>query len=252
MHDCIAGSKNVDGPSNSVQQKDGTIGHRRRLLERFNRNGLNAFHLHEIVELLLTFTIPRRDTKKIAKDLVGRYASLGALLNAPREEIMATAGIGGRSTSHFFLIRELMGYCLKEKYERKTLIAHRRDAEEYLRFCFGYRRDEYVAVLCLDNRNQVIDTVVVGEGTVNQCQIYPRTIIGHALRCGAAALILAHNHPGGGTAPSEADWQLTERLFFICTLLELPLLDHLIVSSHAVASLKELPRWPETLEKRRW
>ena len=124
------------------------------------------------------------------------------------------------------------------------MIGHRRDVEEYLRFYFGRRRDEYVAALFLGNRNQVLETEVIAGGTVNQCAVYPRTIMEKALHYGAASIILAHNHPGGGLRPSEADWILTERLFAICALLEIPLLDHLIISQQEVVSLKEFPRWP--------
>jgi DNA repair protein RadC len=219
-------------------------GHRKRLLERFMENGLGALHVHEIVELILTFAIPRRDTKPIARELVRRYRSLSALLNADPRELAAVDGCGGRSASLFLLLREIMAYSLKEKYERKSIIAHRHDVEEYLRFYFGQRRDEYVAALFLGNKNQVLETEIIAEGTVNQCVVYPRMIMEKALRYGAASIIIAHNHPGGGLRPSESDWALTERLFVICNLLEIPLLDHLIISQQEVVSLKELPRWP--------
>jgi DNA repair protein RadC len=232
----------LKAPSNI--EKLSSKGHRERLMERFTENGLGALHQHEIVELLLTYTIPRCDTKPLARKLVNRYKSLSALLNAHSDELMKEPGFGRRSASLFSLIRELMAYCLKEKYDRKSMIGHRHDVEEYLRFYFGQRRDEYVAVLFLGNRNQVLETGIIAEGTVNQCAVYPRTIMEKALRYGAASIIIAHNHPGGGMRPSEADWVLTERLFAICRLLEIPLLDHLIISQQEVVSLKELPRWP--------
>jgi DNA repair protein RadC len=219
-------------------------GHRQRLTERFAANGLGALALHEVVELILTYAIPRRDTKPIARELVRRYKTLSGLLNADPGELVANAGITKRSATLFTLMREVMAFCLKERYERKSIIGHRRDAEEYLRFHFGHRRDEYVAALFLGNRNQVLETGIIAEGTVNQCVVYPRLIIEKALRYGAAAIILAHNHPGGGIKPSEADWLLTERLFTTCKLLDIPLLDHLIISQQDVVSLKELPRWP--------
>lgn len=219
-------------------------GHHKRLRERFSRSGLSGLHLHEIVELILTYAVSRRDTKPMARDLVKRYKSLGAILNAPADEITRTAGLGERSASLFLLMREVMAYCLREKYEQKSVVSHRNDAEEYLRFHFGGRRDEYVAALFLGNRNQVLETGIISEGTVNQCAVYPRMVIEKALRYGAASVIIAHNHPGGGLKPSESDWQLTERLFTICKLMEIPLLDHLIISQQEVVSLKELPRWP--------
>lgn len=239
-----------DTPAETVQEErpidktNSSEGHRKRLLERFEENGIGAFHLHEIVELLLTYTIPRRDTKPLARDLVRRYKSLSALFNAPAGELVTVPGFGKRSASLFSLIRELTAYCLKEKYDQKSMIGHRRDVEEYLRFYFGRRRDEYVAALFLGNRNQVLETEVIAGGTVNQCAVYPRAIIEKALHYGAASIIVAHNHPGGGLRPSEADWILTERLFAICALLEIPLLDHLIISQQEVVSLKEFPRWP--------
>ncbi len=227
----------------AANQAGDTAGHRRRLLDRFTGSGLASLHLHEIVELLLTFTIPRRDTKPLAKELVRRYRGLSAILNAPAHELAEVEGIGPRCASHLALVREIMAYCLKEKYLRKSLISHRRDIEEYLRTTFGHRRDEYVAALFLGNRNEVIETEILAEGTVNQCAVFPRRIMERALRYSATSIIVAHNHPGGGIKPSEADWALTERLFAICRLLEIPLLDHLIISHQEVVSLKELPRW---------
>ena len=221
-------------------------GHRKRLRERFEHHGLGALHPHEIVELLLTYTIPRCDTKKVAYALLKRYKSLGALLNASPDDIRRVSGIGEKSASHFRLLREVMNYCLKERYDRQCIITHRHDVEEYLRISFGYCRNEYLAALYLGNRNQVLETVRISEGTVNQCTVHPRIIIEKALHYAAASIIIAHNHPGGGQTPSEADWLLTERLFEICRLMEIPLLDHLIISTEGVASLKEAARWPSS------
>jgi len=230
----------------SDNEKPPLEGHRKRLRERFEENGISALHLHEIVELMLTYVIPRRDTKQVARELTRRYKSLNALLNAPAEELVKVEGMGPRSAGLFSFVREVAALCLKEKYERKSVIAHRRDAEEYLRFHFGLRRDEYVAVLFLGNRNHVIETEIIAEGTVNQCTVYPRIIMERALRYHAASIIIAHNHPGGGLTPSEADWVLTGELFAICSLLGIPLLDHLVISQEKVVSLKDLPRWPGT------
>jgi DNA repair protein RadC len=231
-------------PENPAKFSHSGKGHRKRLAERFTENGLGALHLHEIVELILTYAIPRRDTKGVAKDLIKRYKTLNGLLNADGDDLARTTGIGQRSATLLLLMREVMARCLREKYEQKSIISHRRDAEEYLRFHYGHRRDEFVAALFLGNRNQILETDIIAEGTVNQCVVYPRLIMEKALRFGAASIILAHNHPGGGIKPSEADWLLTERLFTICKLLEIPLLDHLIISQMEVVSLKELPRWP--------
>ncbi|NLD98385.1 MAG: DNA repair protein RadC, partial [Fibrobacter sp.] len=170
---------------------------------------------------------------------------IGAVINAPVEELSKINGLGLRSASIFSIIKEIIAYCLKEKYENQEIISHRRDVEEYLRFYFGQRRDEYVAALFMDNANHILQTSIIAEGTVNQCAVYPRTIVEKAIRCSAASIILAHNHPGGGLIPSEADWLITEKLFAVGKLLEIPLLDHIIISKIKVISLRDFSRWPK-------
>ncbi len=219
-------------------------GHRARLLDRFYTNGINALADYEIVELMLTFAIPRRDTKPLAKLLIKQFHSLNGLLNAPVELLEQVEGIGKRAAALLVLFREVTGYCLKEQMENRPVIQHRKDVDDYLRLYFGFRRDEYVAALFLDNGNRVINTEVVTEGTVNQCAVYPRVIMEKALRHGASAFIIAHNHPGGSTEPSDADWQITERLHQLGRLMDLPLLDHIISVQQRVVSLREMPRWP--------
>jgi DNA repair protein radc len=219
-------------------------GHRARLLERFEENGISALSDHEIIELLLTYVHAQCDTKSIAKDLLKTFKTISGVINAPSKQLRAIKGIGPKAAALFPLVKELMSCCLKEKYREQPLIAHRRDVEEHLKFHFGLMREEYVAVLFLDGASRVINTEIISEGTVNQCVVYPRAIIERALICGAASIILAHNHPGGSTTPSEADWAITQRLFDIGKLLEIPLFDHIIIAKETAFSLRELSRWP--------
>jgi len=238
-----AGTANIH--DSQTPSKPGYIGHRSRLVDKYVRGGIDSFHDYEILELLLTYVIPRRDTKPLAKALLSRYGTIGAVINAPLEELCTFSGLGTRSASLFTLIRDAMRYCLNENCVKKPLITHRKDIEEYLRFTFGYRREEYVAVIFLDITNHVINAEIVAEGTVSYCNVYPRNIIDRALKCSAAALILTHNHPSGVTEPSEEDWEITKKIFTIGKLLEVPLMDHVIISSKRVISLREHGRWPE-------
>ncbi len=230
------------GPSSSISEL--SRGHRSRLMQRYINSGVESLALHEVIELLLAYAIPRKDTKQIAHHLVSRFKTLGSIINASEEELIKESGISIRSAALFHLLRDIMAICLKERYEKQDLITHRHDVEEYLRFYFGQRKDEYVAAIFLDNSNHILNTEIVAEGTVNQCAVYPRLIIERALRCSATSMIIAHNHPGGGLTPSEADWLITERIFTLGKMLELPLIDHIIISHHKVISLRELPRWP--------
>jgi DNA repair protein RadC len=220
-------------------------GHRSRLLSRFRDSGIASLADYEIIELILMYAIPRRDTKPIAKELIKRFKSLSGILHAQESELTKVNGLGERACELLHLFRDVATYCLREKYEKRPLVAHRRDVEEYLRFAFGFRGDEYVAALFLDNGNNVVNTEIIAEGTVNQCAVYPRVVIERALACKASSVIMAHNHPGGAVKPSEADWHITERLFALGKLLDMPLLDHLIINREGAVSLRDFPRWPK-------
>jgi DNA repair protein RadC len=234
----------ADKEQSEVRASDGRAGHRSRLMSRFEECGIGSLADYEIVELILAHVIPRKDTKAIAKDLLKRYRSISALLNADKSDLSKVDGVGRRAGLLFQLFRDVSLYCLEEKYEKRPIVLHRKDVEEYLRLNFGFKGEEYVAALFLDNGNNIIGTEVVCEGTVNQCAVYPREIIEKALHRKAAAIIVAHNHPGGGASPSEADWLITERLAALCRQLEMPLLDHVIVLREKTVSLKEFARWP--------
>ncbi len=220
-------------------------GHRERLMKRYENAGLSGMHDYEIVELILTFVIPRKDTKTIAKELIKQYKSVNAICNARPEDLQKVSGMGRKSALFLSLFREVTAYCLCERFEKQSAISRRKDVEEYLRYHFGMRKDEFVAVLFLDNGNRVIATEEIVSGTVNQCVVYPRVIIEKALKHGAAALIMAHNHPGGSSCASESDWQITERLHAAGKIIDILLLDHILIVRDKVISLRDQARWPK-------
>lgn len=220
-------------------------GHRQRLRKRYEKSGLAGLHDYEIVELILMFILPLKDTKQIAKNLLAHYKTISAMLNAKPDELEQFNGIGTKAAHFLSLFKEVMAYCLIEKYEKQSVISRRKDVEEYLRFHFGMRKDEFVAVLFLDNSNRIIATEEIVEGTVNQCVVYPRVIVEKALKHGASSLIMAHNHPGGNIQASESDWQITQRLHTVGKILDIALLDHIIIVRDRVISLRDQARWPE-------
>ncbi len=224
-------------------------GHRSRLLDRYAKGGLPALQNYEILELLLTRIIPRKDTKPMAKALLKRFKTVSAVLAADPRELEEIEGIGSHASLLLRFIREISGYCLQEEFYRKSYITSQHDVEEYLRFHYAHLPDEYAVALFLDNRNRVIHNEIVAEGTVDHCTIYPRKIFDRAFRLGGAGVLLAHNHPGGSAVPSEADWKITARLFEVGKLLDIDLLDHIIVADGVVVSLRGMTQWPGSPSK---
>lgn len=220
-------------------------GHRERLLDRYKKGELNALQDYEVLELLLMMIIPRRDTKPMAKQLLARFKTISATLAADSRELQEIDGIGERAATLLKFVRDTGSFCLQETFTGKSFVTSQEDVKEYLRFHYAHLRDEYAVALYLDNRNRVIHTEILAEGTVDHCTIYPRKIFDKAFRIGGAGVLLAHNHPGGSSTPSDADWSITERLYQAGKLLDIQLIDHIIVADGKIISLRTLPKWPE-------
>jgi DNA repair protein RadC len=219
-------------------------GHHTRLRDKYLRSGAEALHDYELLELLLAMVFARRDTKPIAKALLSRFKSLDGVLNAHPPALLDIPGMGERSAVLIGVVRDIAVKALAQRVQHQDVLGNRSAVEHYLRLQFGSRRDEYVAALFLDSQNHLLESRIMAEGTVNQCAVYPRSIVEQALNYGAAALIIAHNHPGGGQTPSSADWEITRRLIDIGKLMELPLLDHILITRDTTISFRELPQWP--------
>ena len=204
-------------------------GHRQRLRERFEKNGSSAFAEHELLELLLTYSIPVKDVKPLAKKLLNRFGSLREVLDADIAELKNIEGMGTISAVLVSMVKELNVEYHTEKLKNLEILSTPHEVFEFIKTKLAGKRDELFMVIYLNTKNKVIDCEINAEGTVNQAAVYPRKIIRKALENNAAALILAHNHPSGEPEPSENDISLTNSLKSICDSMNIRLLDHIIV-----------------------
>ncbi len=219
--------------------KNDNLGHRERLRERFMTAGVEAFHEHEVLELLLSFAIPRRDVKPPAKDLLRRFGSLREVLDADPEELQQVRGIGSHASTLLKLVKSLAALYLKQRARQKTPVTCTRELIDFCRTTLGGKRDEEFCVLYLDAQNQLIEFETIQRGIVNQAVVYPRQVLEGALKKKASAIILAHNHPSGHVRPSDADIRLTRTIQDIAKFVDIPVHDHLIVGEGSVFSFRE-------------
>ena len=221
------------------------IGHRRRLKERFQRQGLDALQEYEILELLLSYALPRRDVKPLAKELLRRFGSLKKVMDAPLDHLEACSGLSRHSVLLLKLSRELVRYYLEAPAVQLETISSPAQVYELCRSHLeGLPREEFLAIF-LDNRHRLRAVEIVHRGTVDMSVVYPREVLTKALLHRAAALIVAHNHPGGSLAPSADDVKITAELQRAAASIGIRLLDHLIVADNQVISLKELGKMPD-------
>ena len=216
-------------------------GHRKRLRDRFLKSGFAGMADHEVVEILLTLAIPRKDVKERAKTLLTRFGNLKGVLDAPVEELRAIHGIGSVAPTAFRIIREAANLYLQQKAESETSLAFPEMLYEFWRSRLGGLKDEVFEVAYLDSGYRLLRDGVerLEEGTIDRATVYPRRVMEAALRKGVAAIALAHNHPNGNVQPSEQDKLLTRALVLAAEAVQVKIVDHLIVSADEVFSFRK-------------
>jgi DNA repair protein RadC len=222
-----------------MEDKPDYLGHRKRLRERFRKNGTEGMHDYEVLELLLTYAIPRKDVKPIAKDLLKRFGSLSGVLDAGQKELEEVANIGPISSTLIRLVKETCGIYLAEKMRNKDVLSSPQAVLDFARVKLAGLPHEAFMVIFLNAKNKVLDYKVLQEGTVDRAVIYPRRMVEEALAHHAAGIILVHNHPSGDSEPSPEDKQLTRSLTEAARTIDLRVLDHIIVGKEGYCSFLE-------------
>ena len=217
------------------------LGHRQRLRDRFLKSGLDGFADYEVVELLLTLAVPRSDVKQPAKALIARFGSLQGILDAPIEELRAISGIGSVTPVALQIIKAAATLYLQQSGEGRDSIADPVRLADFWRMRIGALQNEVFEVAYLDSAYRLLRDGVetLGKGTVDRAAVYPRRVIEAALKRGAAALVLAHNHPNGNVTPSEHDKVLTRAIVLGAETVHLKVVDHLIVSVQETFSFRK-------------
>ena len=206
-------------------------GHRQRLRDKFLAQGIEAFTDAEIIELLLTFGTPRSDCKEAARELLARFGSLPAVLDAAPVQLQQVKGVGPKNTFALHFIQGVARRYLPQRVVGKEYVRSSREVADYLIHSMRGLQHEVLTVVFLDAAHAVIDATVVAEGTVTVNTIYPRELVKAALARNASALVIAHNHPSGSLTPSRQDSELTRSLYLVCSFMHLDLLDHLIIGA---------------------
>jgi DNA repair protein RadC len=216
-------------------------GHRQRLRERFLKSGLTGLAEYEVVELLLTLAIPRSDVKRPAKALIARFGNLRGILDAPIEELRAVSGIGSVTPVALHIIKAAATLYLQQSGEGRDSLADPSRLSEFWRMRIGALQNEVFEVAYLDSAYRLLREAVdrLEEGTIDRATVYPRRVIETALKRGAAAVVLAHNHPNGNLTPTEHDKVLTRAIVLAAETVHLKVLDHLIVSPEDTFSFRK-------------
>lgn len=214
-------------------------GHRKRMKQRFREEGLNGFNDHQVLELLLYFALPQKDTNIIAHELLEKFGTLSRVLEADDKDLVSVPGVGENTSALLTLIPALSQRYLKDRWGEKPVLDSTSKAGEYVLDLLTGRTYEVFFVICLDSQCGVIFPALVHEGTIDQAPVYPRMIVETVLRHKAHSIILAHNHPGGSPQPSKQDIEVTKKIRQALQPISVSVLDHIIAAGRRYVSLAE-------------
>lgn len=211
-------------------------GHRERLKNRYEKDGLSAFEPHNVLELALFYVLPRRDTNELAHDLIRHFGSFSEVLDAPVHELEKVNGIGHNAAVFISLLRDIQRYYQNSRANEQKVSGHKA-ITEYIFTRLSGLTEENVMVVCVDNMMNMICADIICEGSVNSTALSTRAVINCALKHNAVAVILAHNHPRGYALPSREDLQTTRIIRDALKTISVALIDHVICSASDVNSL---------------
>ena len=211
------------------EAKNYLAGHRERLRARYRLNGEAALEEYELLELLLTYAIPRRDTKLLAKKLLERFGTLARVFESEPATLGAIDGIGPRAATLISLIRPLATRFVTQAPRAKTVLRSTADAAAYFQVKLKGLSEEEVHVAFVNSKNAVMATECLQRGTVDQSVVYVRKVIERTLAHKASGFLLVHNHPSGDPTPSSDDRDLTQALKAAAETVGVRFLDHLVI-----------------------
>lgn len=224
-------------------------GHRQRVWQDFTRLGIDDdTPPHKVLELILYFTIPRKDTNELAHVVLDRFQnSLSNVMDASVEQLMAASitdnkdipRISEYTASHIKLILEIAKYYQTAKAKQDRKVFNKETGSKFLAEKLANASVETAYLLCLDNVNRFLDCPKIAEGDENTVALSYRNIVKLVTQIGATKVLLAHNHPRGLAFPSSADIRVTGEILQALSGISVELIDHIVVADNDYVSMRD-------------
>lgn len=213
------------------------VGHRERLRQKFLDNKLADY---ELLELLLSFAIPRRDVRPLARGLMARFGGLYQILTAPIDDLIAYNGVGRNTAIFIKALHKLMLSGYKTCIDSKPIFYNKTVLGNYCKLMLAGKTVEELHIFYLDKDGRLLADDIHTTGTIDETAIYPREIVKRALDLNARSVALIHNHPTPHTSFSSQDITATEKLIPLLATFDIYLYDHFVVSGDILYSISEM------------
>lgn len=223
-----------------MTQNNHQNGHRARIKEKFLKaKDKSHFENYELLELLLTYCIPRKDVKPIAKNLIKKFGSFKQIINSDRKELQKIENVGQGVGIFFDVINELIVRDISDELKQDVIENNIESLIKLLKLKIGQNKIEEFKVVFLDINKKFICEETLTTGTVDSTSIYPREVIKIAMDYNASYIILVHNHPSGNLNPSDTDILATKKIMLAGEMVNIKLYDHIIITKNSYFSFRE-------------
>jgi DNA repair protein RadC len=207
--------------------------------EKLLQYGAPSLSDTELLAIFLRTGVPGKTAVDIARDMLNEFGSLQALFKANRHQICRTRGMGNAKYTQLQAVLEMAKRCFWEELQQRDALTNPQQSRSYLQAQLSQEPREVFAVLFLDSQHRVLSFEKLFYGTLTSASIYPREVVRCCLELGAAAIIIAHNHPSGVAEPSQADRDITVQLQHALQLVDVALLDHIVIGKGSCSSFSE-------------
>jgi len=225
-------------------------GHRERIKEIYRKNGFDAFSDINILEMLLFYSIPRKNTNEVAHELINTFGSISAVFDAPYEMLLKVKGITPNSATLITMVRNLFTVYEDRKTENQKIYYDNVDkVKEYCVSKFAGLTQEHFYALLFDSNLSLINCALVSKGTANVSSVDTRRIFELVISSNATGVIITHNHPSGFAAPSGEDINSTIHIKNALSNINVRLCDHIIVSGRDAFSMACTPKFKYIFSK---
>ncbi len=204
--------------------------HRQRARSRYRSEGLGSMADHNILELLLFYGIPYKDTNPIAHELIDRFGSLQGVIDAPVEELQKIKGVGENAATLIKLVHDLAVLYGERTIVQDNSIPADEKITNYLAMKYAGQTKEVVYMLCVNSMGNILNCIKVCDGSPDSAILTTRMVVETAVSFDSKDIIIAHNHPNGFAVPSMADVTATQEFISILESIGINLADHIIVS----------------------
>lgn len=214
--------------------------HRQRLKTKVKNYGLECLAYHEVLELLLTYTIPRRDTNPIAHNLIEYFGSFSNVLDASYHDLLKVDGVGPESALFITILSSFMETYNKSKLETGvSILDNTAKCVQFFRDFYRIKTNEFMVMACLSKSKRVVKTYLYKGKDETEITFDLRQIANNINDSGVRSVVLFHTHPHGSVEPSASDLTTTQSIINICLFNGIDFDDHIILNEGEHYSFKK-------------